>query len=60
MLILNADFRQNIVTKHTVRAFSWSLVLAMNKKIYMDTSLSSMAREVTAHLVDREKIAVTE
>ena len=58
--MLNADFRQNSITKHTVRVFSWSLVLAMNKLIYMDTSLSSKAREVTAHLVAREKIAVTE
>ena len=58
--MLNADFRQSIVTKHTVKVFSWSLVLAMNKLIYMDTSLSSKAREVTAHLVAREEIAVAE
>ena len=35
-------------------------LLCLNKLIYMDTSLSSKAREVTAHLVAREKIAVTE
>ena len=55
--MLNADFRQNLVTKYTLKVFSWSLVLTI-RLIYLDTSLSSKAREVTANLLAGEKILI--
>ena len=55
--MLNADFRQNLVTKYTLKVFSWSLVLTI-RLIYLDTSLNSKAREVTANLLAVEKILI--
>ena len=55
--MLNAVFRKNIVTKYALKVFSWSLVLTI-RLIYLDTSLSSKAREVTANLLAGAKILV--
>ena len=55
--MLNADFRQNVVTKDTLKVFSWSLVLAI-RLVYLKISLSSKAREVTANLLACEKIPI--
>ena len=55
--MLNANFRQNLVTKYTLKVFSGSLVLTITA-IYLDTSLSSKAREVTANLLAGEKILI--
>ena len=55
--MLNADFRLNLVTKYTLKVFSWSLFLTI-RLIYQDTSPSSKAREVTANLLAGEKILI--
>ena len=55
MWMLNADFKQNLVTKYTLKVSSWSLILTI-RLIYLNTSLSSKAREVTANLLAGEKI----
>ena len=55
--MLNADFRENLVTEYTLKVFSWSLVLTI-RLIYLDTSLSSKAREVTANLLAGEEIFI--
>lgn len=57
MWMLNAEFKQNLVTKFTLKVFSRSLVLII-RLIYLDTSLSSKAREVTAYLLACEKIPI--
>lgn len=49
--MLNAGFRQSLVTiKYNLKVFSWSLVLTI-RLVYLDTLLSSKAREVTANLL---------
>ena len=55
--MLNADFRQHLVIKYTLKVFSWSLVLTI-RLIYLDTSFSSKGREETVNLLAGEKILI--
>ena len=52
MGMLDADLRQNLVPKHTLKVFSWTLVFAI-RLVHLDTSLCSKARKVTANLLAR-------
>ena len=52
--MLNGNLRQNLVTKYTLKVFSYSLVLII-MLICLDSSLNSKTREVTANLLAFEK-----
>ena len=57
--MLDAHFRQTLVPQHILKVFTCSFILAI-RLVYLNTSLSSKARGVTANLLAREEIAITE
>ena len=56
--MLDAHFRQNLVPQHILKVFTSNFILAI-RLVYLNTSVSSKATEVTTNLLALKKIAIT-